>query len=87
MDHFETMHTCCGYIEDVLFLFFSRKKIDKITALSTLDNFEVNFQRRVASLCNQLLPGLASNRFENLHRYFKHNEDVHMMFSKQENNY
>ena len=38
---------------------FADEKIifDKITAFSTSDNFEVSLQRRVASLCNQLLPG------------------------------
>ena len=36
MDHFEIMHTCCGYIEDVQ-VDFSRSKnnVDKITAFST----------------------------------------------------
>ena len=36
MDHFETMHTCSGYIEDV-HVNFCRGKIifDKITAFST----------------------------------------------------
>ena len=36
MDHFETMHTCCGYIEDV-HENFCRGKInfDKITAFWT----------------------------------------------------
>ena len=43
--------------------------------------------RRVASLCNHLLPGFASNQFETLHRCCKHNEDVHMIFSRQENNF
>ena len=75
MDHFETMHTCCGYIED-MYVNFADK-----------DNFEVSLQRRVASLCNRLLPGFASNQFETLHRYYKHNEDVHMIFSKQENHF
>ena len=35
-------------------------------------------------MCNQLLPGFASNQFETLHRCYEHNEDVHMIFSKQE---
>ena len=38
-------------------------------------------------MCNQLLPGVSSNQFETLHRYYKHIEDVHVTFSKQENNY
>ena len=37
MDHFETMHTCCGYIEDVHVNFCRVKTIfDKITAFWTL---------------------------------------------------
>ena len=39
----------------------------------------------IASLFRQLLPGFASNQFETLHRCYKHKEDVHMSFSKQEN--
>ena len=68
---------------------FADKKIifDKITAFSTYDNFEVSLQSRVASLCNQLLPGFASNQFETMHRCYKHNENVHMNFCKQENNF
>ena len=69
MDHFETMHTCCEYIEDVHVNFCRRKNIfDKITAFSTHHNFEVSLQRRVASLCNQLLQGFASDQFETVHR-------------------
>ena len=80
MDHFETMHTCCGYIEDV-HVNFCRGNIivDKIMAFWTetifrlgfnldLDNFQVRLQYGVASLCNQLLPEFSSNRFEILHR-------------------
>ena len=65
------------------------KKIifDKITAFWTKDNFEVSLQRRVASLCNQLLPGFASNQFETLHKCYKHNEDVHVTISKKENHF
>ena len=63
------MHNCCGYIEDVHVDFCRRKNnFDKITAFSTEDNFEVSLHRRVASLCNQLLPGFASNQFETFHR-------------------
>ena len=70
-------------------LFFADEKItfDKITAFSTEDNFEVSLKRRVATLCNQLLPGIASNQFETLHRCYKNNEDVHMTFGKQENHF
>ena len=36
MDHFETMHTCCGYIEDVQVDFCrSKNNVEKITAFST----------------------------------------------------
>ena len=67
-----------------MWIFVDQKIIfDKITAFSTYDNFEVNLQRKVASLCNHLLPGFASNQFETLQRCYKHNEDVHMIFSKQ----
>ena len=37
-----------------------------------------------ASLCNQLLPGFSSNQFETLHRCYKHIENVHVTFSRQE---
>ena len=59
------------------------KKNDKITAFSTLDNFEVSLQHRVVSLCNQILPGFSSNQFEILHRNYKHIENMH----EQENNF
>ena len=52
-----------------------------------MHNFEVSLKRGVASLCNQLLPGFASNQFETLHRCYKHNENVNMILSKQENNF
>ena len=41
----------------------------------------------VASLCNQLLPEFSCNRFETLHRCYKHIEDVHVTFSRQENHF
>ena len=60
MDHFETMHTCCGYIEDV-HVNFCRGKIivDKIMAFWTetifrlgfnldLDNFQVRLSVRLS---------------------------------------
>ena len=52
-----------------------------------LDNFQVRFQYWVASLCHQLLPEFSSNQFETLHRCYNHIEDVHVTFSKQENNF
>ena len=83
--HFETMRTCCGYIEDVHMNFCrqkKKKKFDKITAFSTRQ-FQVSLQRRVASLCNQLLPGFASNQFETLHICYKHIEDVHVILASK----
>ena len=50
-----------------------------------LDNFQVRLQYGVASLCNQLLPEFSSNEFETFHRCYKHIEDVHVTFSRQEN--
>ena len=84
VDHFETMHTCCGYIEDVHVNFCRRKNNFFIF---DLDNFQVRLQYWVASLCNQLLPGFASNQFETLHRCYKYIEDVHVTFSRQENHF
>ena len=55
-----------------------------------LDNFQVRLQVRlqywVASLCNQHLPEFSSNQFETLQRCYKHSEDVHVTFNRQENN-
>ena len=82
-DHFETMHTCCEYIEDIYVNFCRRKN----NIWQNYGIFDLSLQRRVASLCNQLLPGFASNQFETLHRCYKHNEDVHMIFSMKENNF
>ena len=52
-----------------------------------LDNFQVRLQYWVSSLCNQLLPEFSSNQFETLHRCYKHIEDVHVTFSRQENHF
>ena len=56
-----------------------------------LDNFQARLQVRlqywVASLCNQLLPEFSGNQFETLHRCYKHIEDVHVTFSRQESNF
>ena len=32
-------------------------------------------------------PRFASNQFKTLHRFYKHIEDVHIIFSKQENHF
>ena len=34
-----------------------------------------------------LIPEFLSNQFETLHRYYKHIEDVHVTFSRQENHF
>ena len=52
-----------------------------------LDNFQVGLQYGVASLCNQLLLEFSSNQFVTFHRCNKHIEDVHLTFSRQENNF
>ena len=52
-----------------------------------LDNFQVWLQYGVASLCNQLLPEFSSIQFETYHRCYKHIKDVHVTFSRQENNF
>ena len=52
-----------------------------------LDNFQVRLQYGVACLCNQVLPEFSSNQFETLQRCQKHTEDVHVTFSRQENNF
>ena len=50
MDHFETMHTCCGYIEDVHVNVCRRKKFFlQNYGILDLDNFQVRLQYGVAS--------------------------------------
>ena len=85
MDPIETLHTCSGYIEDK-HVTFCRPKTNFLQnyGIFHLYNFEVSLQHSVASLCNQLLPGFSSNQFETLHRCYKHVEDVHVTFSKQD---
>ena len=98
MDHFETIHTCCGYIVDTLKMCKGKIIFDKITTFWTqtifrlgfnldLDNFQDRLKYGIASLCNQLLPEFSSNQFETFHRCYKHIEDVHVTFSRQENNF
>ena len=52
-----------------------------------LDNFQVRLQYGAASLCNLLPPEFFSNQFETLHRCYKHFEDMHVIFSRQENHF
>ena len=47
-----------------------------------LDNFQVRLQVRL-----QYWVASLSNQFETLHRCYKHVEDVHVTFSRQENNF
>ena len=88
MDHFETMHTGCGYIEDV-HVTFSRHESNfwQNYDILDLDNFQVRLQYWVASLCNQLLPEFSSNQFETFHRCYKYIDNVHVTFRRQENNF
>ena len=72
--------------------FFPRDVLDEILNLieSVSEDFLtilVRLQYWVASLCNQLLPEFSSNQFETLHRCYKHIENVHVTFSRQENNF
>ena len=48
---------------------------------------QVRLQYGVSSLCNQLLQEFSSNQFETLQGCYKHIEDVHVTFSRQENNF
>ena len=49
MDHFETMHTCCGYIEDVIVNFADEKIIfDKIMAFWTIFRLGFNIGLQVS---------------------------------------
>ena len=77
----------CILVVDILKMcirMFAPEKMifDKITAFSTLDNFEVSLQRRVAGLCKQLLPEFSSNQFKTFYRCYKHIEDTHVTFSR-----
>ena len=48
--YFETMQTCCGYIEDAHVNFCRPKKFLSNLRTFDLDNLEVSLQHRVASL-------------------------------------
>ena len=86
MDHFETMNTCSGYTEDVHVNFCRQKQnfFDKIMAFLTWTILRLAFS---IGLCNQLLLGFSSNQFETMYRCYKYIEDVHVTFSKKENNF
>ena len=55
MDHFETMHTCCGYIEDVHVNFLQGKKscgflVELEIILTELQPFELSHFRQLFAL-------------------------------------
>ena len=85
-NQFETLHRCYKCIENV-HVTFSRQENHfwQNYSILNLDNFQVRLQYGVASLCNQLLLEFSSSQFETLHRCYKHIEDVHVTFSRQEN--
>ena len=66
--------------------FFPRGVLDEILNLieSVSEDFLPTLQYWVASFCNQLLPEYSSNQFETLRRCYKHIEDVHVTFNRQE---
>ena len=85
-NQFETMHICYKHNENV-HMIFSKKENNSSQnyGILDLDNFQVRLQYGVAKLCNQFLPEFSSNQFETFHRYYKHLENVHVTFSRQEN--
>ena len=88
VDHFETMHTCCGYIEGVHVNFCGLKNnFCQNYSIFDLDNFQVSLQHKVAGLCNHLLPGFSSNQFETSHRCYKHIEDLHVTLAGKKLNF
>ena len=87
-NQFETLDRCYKYIEDVHVTFIRQENnFWQNNGIFDLDNFQVRLQYGVASLCNQLLPEFSSNQFETFHRCYKHIEDVHVTFIRQENNF
>ena len=86
MDHFETMHTCCGYIEDV-HRTFSKQGINLFEkSYGILGDFQVRLQYG-EKVCVINFSQFSSNQFETLHRCYKHTENVHETSSRQENNF
>ena len=82
--------------EDVHMIFSKQENnFWKNYSILDLDNFQVRLQYWVASLFNQLLyslyffllPEFSSNQFETFHRCYKDIEDVHVTFSRHENNF
>ena len=88
MDLFETLHTCCGHIEDVHVGFLVELEL----ILTELQPFKLSHFRqllhcRVWSLCNQLLLQFSMDHFETMHTRCEYIEDVHVNFCKRKNNF
>ena len=79
MDLFETLHICCGHIEDVHVGFWW-----SLSNLVILGNF---LHCTVLSLCNQLLLQFSMDHFETMHTCCGYIEDVHVNFCRQKNNF
>ena len=87
-NQFETLHRCYKHKEDVHMIFSKQENnFRQNYSILHLDNFQARLQYGVASLCNQLLPEFSSNQFETFQRCYKHIENVHVAFSRQENNF
>ena len=76
MDLFETMHTCCGYIEDVHVNFCKNYSLYNLVIIG---NF---LHCRVWSLFNQLLLQFSMDRFETMHTCCGYIEEVHVNFCR-----
>ena len=68
-NQFENLHKCYEHIEDVHVTFCRRK--NNFWQNDGIFEFKVSLQYRVASLCNQHLPGFSSYLFETLHRCWR----------------
>ena len=87
-NQFENLHRYYKNIEDVHVTFRSgENNFCQNYGFLDLDNFQGRLQYWVASLCNQLLSEFSSNQFEIFHRCYKRIEDVHVTYSRQENNF
>ena len=87
-NQFETFHRCYKHIEDVHVTFSKHENnVWQNYGILDLNNFQVRLQYGEARLCNQLLPEFSSNHFETFHRSYKHIENVHVTFSRHENNF
>ena len=88
MDLFETLHTCCGHIEDVHVGFLVELEL----ILTELQPFEVShfwqfFALWVWSLCNQFLLQVSMDHFETMHTCCGYIKNVHVNFCRRKNNF